>query len=145
MEIKLLTALLGLLGLVIGAILQHYLTTRREEKKETIERKKQCYLNLIESLSSLASAQSVNDTKKITEYSLRLDRSKLELILFANGKVLNELSKWFSEYKTNITPEAQKCFSKAFSKMRIDCGITDSEDLETAINSLIFQIQNNKK
>ena len=87
------TAIFGILGIVIGAILQHKLSQKYFSDKQKKELETQSYIDFIEAVAGLNSAQRNNDKDKENEFNLKLMIAKAKISMHGAQSVIEAIAK----------------------------------------------------
>lgn len=133
---EIVAAILGVAGLVIGAILQFFFTRHFERKKERRERLLSTYKEFIRSLNALASSQ--NQKLGIAEAQLSFETAKTQLLLDGSPKTIQRFAEWSKQHGRLDSPESCKLFSALINQLRSDCFDDDSDVAVDDIYQILF-------
>ncbi len=119
MDIKLIVALIGLVGVLSSALVQYYLGRQSEQNKKAVEVRSQAYLDLINSVSEIAGAskhaveRSVNQLQKLTQ-------AKSRVALIGSDEVVSAVNQFWKNHGSLDSDEAFRSFSLIVAAMRKD-------------------------
>jgi len=119
MDIKLIVAMIGIASVVVSAIVQFFLGRQNEKAKKAVEIKAQAYLDLVNSVSEIASTVKSNGLIE-QEQLKRLIQSKSRVVLIGSDEVLKEIHAHFTAHDKLDTDESFDSFSKLILAMRHD-------------------------
>ncbi|ABV86056.1 hypothetical protein [Shewanella pealeana] len=119
MDIKLIVALIGLVGVGASALIQYHLGKKNEHNKKEIEIRANAYLDLVNAVSEIASSIK-HDEERNLEQLQRLTQAKSRVVLLGSDAVVTELHKYFTEYGVLNSDESFNAFSNIISAMRND-------------------------
>ncbi len=130
MDIKLIVAIIGLIGVGASALIQFFLGRRAEKSKKILEIRTQAYLDFINIISEIASSAKHRD-KRTLEQLQKLTQAKSRIALIGSAEVVLEMRKFFSGTNFLITDESFLAFSMLISAMRKD--LTKSDSIEIGV------------
>ncbi|BCG65186.1 MAG: hypothetical protein methR_P3011 [Methyloprofundus sp.] len=135
MDIKFVVALIGLTGVLISALVQFYLGRRADLSKKNIEVRTQAYLDLINSVSEIASSNRYNEDRSLEQLQ-KLNQAKTRVILIGSNEVIMAIKNFWSEFGTLNSDEAFSSFSLIVSAMRKDLSGDNSLSLKLISEAL---------
>ncbi|MBY6186790.1 hypothetical protein KUV89_09175 [Marinobacter hydrocarbonoclasticus] len=131
------TALVGIagtvLGIIVGALLQHFLAIRMERNKKLIEAKSAAYLDFINSVVTTAI-----DPKKTRESLEVLTQAKMRCALLGNGAVLESMKEFYSKHGVLSSPEARAAFRNLVLAMKEDLSGPNGRSAAKALDVCLF-------
>ncbi len=119
MDIKLVVALIGLVGVLASALVQYYLGRQAEAKKKTVEIRAQAYLDLINSVSEIAGSAK-HEVERSLEQLQKLTQAKNRVVLIGSDEVIKAVNSFWMEYGSLDSEESFAAFSLIVSAMRKD-------------------------
>lgn len=131
MDIKLIVALIGLIGVISSAIVQFILGRRSERIKKTNEIRTQAYLDLINAVSDIASMSKIQDSEISLTQLKYLISSKSRVVLIGSKDVVIEVHQFFTIYNKLESDASFNDFSKIVAAMRND--LTGKSDLDSRL------------
>lgn len=87
------SAIFGILGIIIGSILQHKLSQKYFTDKQKKELETQSYIDFIEAIAGLNSAQRNDNKEKGKEFNLKLMTAKAKVSLYGAQSVIEAIAK----------------------------------------------------
>ncbi len=129
MDVKVIVAIIGVCSVLVSALVQIYLGKTSESNKKRTEIKVQAYLDLINSVSSIASSHASKNHDDIRYELLKnLIQAKSRVVLVGSKDVVQEVHKFFTKHDQLKTEESMHDFSHLVIAMRKDLvGIKDSD------------------
>lgn len=116
---NLLTAIIGIFGVAVGVIIQHYLGKRLEKNKKTTELRFNAYLDFLDIVSEIASSAK-HEHHRSVEQLQKLNKSKSRVILIGGNEVVIQINKYFMTYGGLNSEDSAHAFSRIVSAMRSD-------------------------
>lgn len=141
MDIKLIVAMIGLIGVAASALIQFFLGRRAEKNKKIIEIRTQAYLDFINAVSEIASSAKHHD-KRTLEQLQKLTQAKSRIALIGSAEVVLEMRKFFSGSAFLLTNESFLAFSMLISAMRKDLTKSDFIEIEVLRDVLFGKREN---
>lgn len=121
MDIKIVVAIIGICSVLISALVQFYLGRSSEANRKRTEIKAQAYLDLLNSVSHIASTAGTNRTDDLKRELLRdLIQSKSRVVLVGSKEVVQEVHQFFTKHDQLKTKESMSDFSVLVMAMRKD-------------------------
>jgi hypothetical protein len=136
METELTVAVIALIGVFASALVQFYLGKHSEKNKKFIEVRFQAYLDLVNSVSEIASSAKHNKSRSLEQLQ-NLTKSKTQVILVGSSNVVTHVHKFFMHYGTLETEESLQAFGAVVSAMRKDISNESSVSI-TVLNESLF-------
>ena len=119
MDIKVIVALIGILGVVVSALVQYYLGRYSEARKKNIEIRAQAYLDLLNSVSEIAGSAKHSEARNLEQLQ-KLTQARIRAVLIGNKDVVKAINYFWIEYGVLNTKEACSAFTDIVSAMRKD-------------------------
>jgi hypothetical protein len=135
------TALLSILGVVVGCFLQHYFTRRNNEAKQLLESRNQAYIDFLEAVSLVVSAQRLADRKQELEELARLTDAKARICIFGEESVVRKLATFWEAGASLETESEILAFTRFCLDIRKSLGLKDKELLISEVSQLLFSIK----
>ena len=102
MDIKLIVAAIGIVGILTSAVVQFVLGRLSEKNKKAHEIRTQAYLDLINSVSDIASTSKLNEGKIELNQLKDLTSVKSRVVLIGSDEVVIQVHKFF-QYMKSLT------------------------------------------
>jgi flagellar motor component MotA len=112
------TALVALVGIVIGAILQYIFSRSTESLKQHQTLKAQSYVDFVKSLAGITIAQRHHNKGRELESTILLADSKARVAIYGSKSVIESIANFFSRYGEITSPESITSFIEIIQKMR---------------------------
>ncbi len=119
MDIKLIVALIGLVGVGASALIQYYLGRQNEQNKKAVDIRAQAYLDFINIVSEIASSAKHHEQRKLEQLQ-KLTQAKSRVVLIGSDEVVIETHSFFTQHEVLNSDESFKAFSRIVSAMRSD-------------------------
>ena len=140
MDAKILAALIGIFGLVVGALLQHFLTRNTETRKHTRELRAKAYTDLVNSVAKLAVAAKSGESRQV-EVLNDLSDAKTRIAIYGNEEVINSLAEFMAKFGAINSEAAVDSFNKVIEAMRKDAGGYVSTNTVQSISVIVFGVR----
>ena len=137
MDIKLIVAAIGIVGILASAFVQFVLGRLAEKNKKAHEIRTQAYLDLINSVSDIASTSKFNEGKIEPNQLKNLTSAKSRVVLIGSDDVVIQIHKYFLAYEKLDSNESYDAFSNIVSAMRKDL-ISKSNLEQTLLTEALF-------
>jgi hypothetical protein len=135
-----LTSVLPILGVLLGAGLQYYFSRETEAKKQLETLRTMAYIDFIRSASELAIYQRIKDPKKESEAHLLMIDSKTRIAIYGSKAVVNNLATFWRGGPAFDTPEKMKTFTLLIQIIRNECLSKDQVVFDKEISQLLFSM-----
>jgi hypothetical protein len=132
-----LAALIGMFGLVIGALLQNYLSRTSDTRKHNRELRAKAYTDLVNSVAKLAVAAKAGASRQLDVLN-DLSDAKTRIAIYGDEAVINKLSEFMAEHGVVNSEDAVKSFNKVIVEMRRDAGGSISTNTPQLISAIVF-------
>jgi hypothetical protein len=143
MDIKLIVALIGLLGVAASTLVQYYLGSRSEKVKKSVEIQSQAYLDLLNVVAEIASSSKQGRDRNLEQFK-KLTQAKSRVVLLGSNAVVENVHIFFTKYGDLKSDESLKSFSKIIYAMRNDISseksLSDVVLLESLFNKKVDSV-----
>lgn len=141
MDIQFLTyALLPIVGIIIGAILQYSFSKHSDELKHQKNLKTQAYVDFLKGVSGLTVAHRNNDKNKKQEFMTLLVDAKTRISIYGSKEVIQKIANFWRADAQVDTPEQKHLFIKICQAMRSDNLKKDQQVENKDISQLLFSV-----
>lgn len=127
---KIVIAALPILGVVLGASVQHYFSRSSEAKKQIAALRSAAYVDYLRAVSMLARGRGGAEINTILASAAD---AKSRIVIYGSSKVIAKLAEFEIKGAVLNTPERGEAFLSMFIEMRKDGG---AEDQQIAIEHL---------
>jgi len=124
------TAVLPLIGVAVGAILQHWLSRSAEERKQLQLLRSQAHVDYLRAVARAAHAHS-SDAQRAAKADAA--DAKARIAVYATADVVQALARFEAAGPTLTNPRSNHCFLALVSTMREVVGKADAEDLRLVL------------
>jgi hypothetical protein len=135
------TALLSILGVVVGAFLQNHFARQNNEAKQLIESRNHAYIDFLEAVSLVVSAQRLGTREQKLEQLARLTHAKARICMFGEETVIRRLATFWEAGATLETESEILAFTRFVLDIRKSLGLKDKEFLSAEVSRLLFSIK----
>lgn len=135
------TALLSILGVVVGAFLQNHFARQTNEAKQLLESRNQAYIDFVESASLVVSAQRLGKRDQELEQLARLTHAKARICMFGEESVVRQLAAFWEAGATLETESEILEFTRFVLDIRKSLGLKDKEFLNADVSQLLFAVK----
>lgn len=135
------TALLSILGVVVGAFLQNYLSRQNNEAKQLLESRNQAYIDFFEAVSLVVSAQRMSKKEQELEQLAKLTHAKARICMFGEESVIKQLATFWGTGASLETESEILAFTRFILDIRKSLGLKDKEFLNAEVSQLLFAIK----
>ena len=118
MSIDVGNALIGIVGVLVGAIIQYSLTKRAEQTKHLRELRTSAYVDFIRAVAGIATSGKHNDAARQLEYTILLADAKARIAIYGDTRVVAAAAQFFRGTSALHTPEEMDAFLKIVAAMR---------------------------
>ena len=120
MKAELIVAIVGIVGVLLGASAQYMFSRYTESAKHLQELRTQSYVDFIKSTADIAIAQEKNDAEKEFEATILMADSKARIAIYGSPTVAAAVADFFRKHGALASPEAFKSFIGIVAEMRAD-------------------------
>jgi HKD family nuclease len=124
METPIIVAIVGISGVVAGAMLQaslqFFFGKRIELSKQFKLLQTQAYVDFIKGWTGSGRAISFGDKEKEIEYTILMSEARVRIAVYGSEKVVKKLSEFIREYNENYSEKGQESFADLVKIMRED-------------------------
>lgn len=135
------TALLSILGVVVGAFLQNHFARQNNEAKQLLESRNQAYIDFLEAVSLVLAAQRLGRREQELEQLARLTHAKARICMFGEESVVRLLATFWDAGATLETESGILAFTRFVLDIRKSLGLKDKELLSAEVSQLLFAIK----
>ena len=135
-----LTALLSILGVVVGAFLQNHLAKQNNQQKQLLESRSQAYVDFLEAVSLVVTAQRMGKKEQELEQLARLTHAKARICIFGEESVVKRLGAFWESGAALETEQQILSFTRFCLDIRRSLGIRDKDFLGSEVSQLLFAI-----
>lgn len=132
--------LIGLCGVIIGAIIQAALGRRNQRSMHLSELQNKSYADFLNSISRIAVAQRKNDSKEIRDALSQLADAKSRICIYGEPTVIHNLAKFLRLGGTLQTEQEILAFTNLCLEIRRSNGILDKSISPQDISQLLFNV-----
>ena len=138
-DANIITAMVAVVGIIIGAFLQYKFGNIAESSKQYQNLKIQAYVDFIKSAAGIAIAQKLKDPKRESDALTLMADAKTRITVYGSGEVVDLMADFFRNYGSLDSPEAFRSFVSIVQKMRAE-SINRKELMvnESDMNLLLF-------
>lgn len=130
----------GLCGVVIGALLQAFLTRRNQKANQLTELQNKSYADFLNAASKIAVAQRKNERKKVDSELANLADSKSRICVYGDSIVVQHLASFLRAGGTLQTEQEILAFTNLCVQIRKSIGMDDKSLLSEDISQLLFSV-----
>jgi len=118
MEQDVLTGLVAFFGVVVGANLQYFFTTRAQREKHYAELRSEAYVDFMRAFAGLAIAQRMGNPEREFAELISGTDAKARIAIYGSKPVAKKLAEFMREHGSLTTPEANLCMTEMVALMR---------------------------
>ena len=118
MNIEVLTAIIGITGVLVGAVTQYIFTRATESMKHYQELKSHAYTDFIKAFSGLAISQKNHSDDE--KYKIQLTDAKVRISVYGSKQVIQSMADFLRDYSALNSQEAMDAFTNLIQKIRGD-------------------------
>jgi predicted ATP-grasp superfamily ATP-dependent carboligase len=131
-------AVVGMLGVMVGATLQYLYGKRAETSKQLQTLKNQAYVDFVKSVAGMASAQRFKNKEKEFEVSILLADARARIAVYGSKEVIEGIAAFYRTHGLLATPEAMSSFVEVIQKMRKQAVDKDESISDKELSQLLF-------
>lgn len=135
------TALLSILGVVVGAFLQNYLAKQNNQQKQLLESRNKAYVDFLEAVSLVVAAQRMGKKERELEELAKLTNAKARICIFGEESVVRQLATFWAAGTSLETESEILAFTRFCLGIRKSLGLKDKEFLIGEVSQLLFAIK----
>jgi hypothetical protein len=132
------TAIISILAVGVGATLQYYFSRSSEERKYQQNLRTQAYVDFLRYVGLLNKAQEYRDINKQQEFGSLLTETRMRISAYGNRKVIEAILNFIRKGGKTETPEGFNAFVNIIQAMRKDCLGHDQNITDTMICEMVF-------
>lgn len=135
-----LTAMLSLLGVAVGALLQSHFARQSNQERHLLESRNGAYIDFLEAVSQVVAAQRMGNRQREIEQLASLTHAKARICIFGEEHVVRRLAVFWAAGATLETEQEILAFTRFCIDIRKSLGIKDKEFLHSEVSQLLFAI-----
>lgn len=135
-----LVPLVGIIGIVIGALLQAFFNRKNQKANNLSELQNKAYSDFLNAVSKIAVAQRQNQRNHVIEELSNLADAKSRICVYGDTSVVHHLAVFLRAGGTLQTESEILSFTKLCLQIRKSVGIQDKEIYSSDISQLLFSI-----
>lgn len=136
-----LVPVIGVLGVVIGALLQGFFNRRNQVANSLSESQYKAYSDFLNSVSKIAVAQREGQRATVTEELANLADAKSRICVYGHASVVRHLADFIRAGGTLQTEREILLFTKLCLQIRGAVGMQDKKIYSSDISQLLFSIE----
>jgi len=118
--IELLKYLAPVAGIIVGALLQFFLSKKSDSRKEQNLLKTSAYSDYLKAVAGIAISQSLGDKNKMFESRILLAEAKAKIAIYGSNAVIKKMAQFERKGSILNNTTSQKAFMLIALEMRID-------------------------
>lgn len=118
MDTSIVVAVVGIAGIIAGAVLQFLLGKKIESSKQFKILQTQAYVDFIRGFAGIGRAQFFGDKEKEVDYTILLAESKARVSIYGSEKVVRATAVFISQFNETYSEKGQMAFASLVSTMR---------------------------
>jgi len=135
-----LVPLVGIIGIVIGALLQAFFNRKNQNANNLSELQNKAYSDFLNAVSKIAIAQRQNQRNHVIEELSNLADAKSRICVYGDTPVVHHLAVFLRAGGTLQTESEILSFTKLCLQIRKSVGIQGKEIYSSDISQLLFSI-----
>lgn len=135
-----LVPVIGVLGVVIGALLHGFFNRRNQAASTLSELQNRAYSDFLNSVSKIAVAQRKDQRTTVTEELANLADAKSRICVYGHASVVHHLADFLRAGGTLQTEQEILSFTSLCLQIRSSVGMQDKELYPSDISQLLFSI-----
>ena len=135
---SLIYAFLPLSGLIIGAILQHWLSRRSEERKNQQGLRTQAYVDFLRGVSGVTIAQQMSNSNKEEEFTVVLTDAKARITIYGSKQVIERIANFWRSGARTDNQDGMTLFVDVCQMMRKESLPKGQRVLDKEVSQLLF-------
>ena len=135
------TALLSILGVVVGAFVQNLLAKQNNQQKQLLEARNEAYIDFLESVSLVVAAQRMGKKEQELEQLAKLAHAKARICIFGEESVVRKLALFWAAGASLKTESELLSFIGFCLEIRQSLGLKDKAPLNSEVSELLFHVK----
>ncbi|MFH1642850.1 MAG: hypothetical protein ABIC04_08195 [Nanoarchaeota archaeon] len=136
--LQILILTMPMVGVIIGAILQHIFSSRSSSEKHLKELETQAYIDFIKAAARINSAQREKNVQKEEEHAKLMLDAKTRICVYGEKDVVSSMANFWREGAKLTNPSEMKKFIEIIKSIRKANKIKEIEDKN--ISQLLFSL-----
>ena len=137
MKIEFIVALVGIVGVILGAGIQYVFTSRVENKKHFQQLRTSAYVDFLKSTAGTAISQKKQDPEGETAAIALMTDAKSRIAIYGSPEVAAAVADFFRHHGALTTPESFAAFVDIVAVMRADTPNVDATVSRSDIGQLV--------
>lgn len=138
METPIIVAIVGILGVVLGATVQFFFNRKFETSKQFKLLQTQAYVDFIKGVSGIGRSQFFKDKQKEKEFTILIAEARARISIYGSEKVVKKLAEFFRENDGTVSESGMDAFSELIQLMRGESAETPDLVSKNEINEVVF-------
>lgn len=134
-------ALLSILGVVVGAVVQHLLAKQTNHQKQLLEARNEAYVDFLEAVSLVIAAQRAGKREQEVEQLAKLAHAKTRICIFGQESVVRKLAEFWATGAVLQTESQLLSFTRFCLDIRQSLGLKDKTSLNAEVAELLFRVR----
>ena len=130
----------SLIGVIVGAILQYYLTHISQKDSRLSEWRNTAYADFINAASIVATAQRHGKREVVTEQLGKLSDAKARICVYGDAEVIKDLADFWRHGATLQTESEILAFTRVCLTIRKSLGVPGEMIHSPDISQLLFSV-----
>lgn len=135
------TALLSILGVVVGAFVQNLLAKQNNQQKQLLESRNEAYVDFLEAVSLVIAAQRMGKKEQELEQLAKLAHAKTRICIFGDESVVRKLAEFWAAGASLNTESQLLSFTSFCLDIRKSLGLKDKAFLNSEVSDLLFGVK----
>lgn len=135
------TALLSILGVVVGAFVQNLLAKQNNQQKQMLESRNEAYVDFLEAVSLVIAAQRMGKKEQELEQLAKLAHAKTRICIFGDESVVRKLAEFWAAGASLNTESQLLSFTSFCLDIRKSLGLKDKAFLNSEVSDLLFRVK----
>lgn len=139
MDIQVITAIIAVSGVIIGASTQYVFGRLTENAKHFRELKSRAYSDLLQAIAGSAISQRYQDKSRQMEFTIALADAKARIAVYGSRHVVRALAEFYQKDPILTSPEAMSDLIQVVKAMRADTTGEKQSELDSQIGTVLFR------
>ncbi len=135
-----LVPVIGVLGVIIGALLQGFFNRKNQKVNHLSELQNKAYSDFLNTVSKIAVAQRKNQRNTVDDELSNLADAKSRICVYGDSDVVHHLAKFLRFGGTLQTEQEILSFTRLCLQIRKSVGMKDKELYSSDISQLLFSV-----
>ena len=139
-EFVIFVPIIGVLGIVIGALLQGFFNRKNQKAHNLSELQNSAYSDFLNAVSKIAVGQRNNQRNVVNDELSKLADAKSRICVYGDSNVVNHLAKFLRSGGTLQTEQEILSFTNLCMEIRKSVGMQDKDLFASDISQLLFSL-----